>query len=127
MRELSLRRPDVSDSRHHHTKALIYVTAVELSQSTLTCSLFSLSPNAYKAIWTTFNSNSLMCNWLSVPDHEPWVVSPSKYAPQPFFDASVLVSMTGFPCDIGLKALPTFSIHQARSSFTLGDRDMRAS
>ena len=42
MRQLSLRRLDVSDSRHHHTKALIYVTAVELSQSILTCLLFSL-------------------------------------------------------------------------------------
>ena len=66
MRQLSLRRLDVSDSRHHHTKALIYVTAVELSQSILTCLLFSLSPNTCKAIWTAFNSNSLMCNWLSV-------------------------------------------------------------
>ena len=127
MRQLSLRRLDVSDLRHHHTKALIYVTAVELSQSILTCLLFSLSPNTCKAIWTAFNSNSLMCNWLSVPDYEPWVISPSKYAPQPFFDASVLVSMTGFPCDIGLKALSTFSFHRARSSFTLRNRDMRAS
>ena len=81
--------------------ALIYVTAVELSQSILTCLLFSLLPKACKAKWIAFNSNSLMCNWLSVPDHKCWVVSPSRYAPQSFFDASVLISMTGFPFDIG--------------------------
>jgi len=68
-----------------------------------------------------------MCNWLSVVDQRPWVVSPSRYAPHPFFEASVLISVRGFPCDIGLKTLSPFSIRQARSFFALGDRDIRAS
>ena len=54
-------------------------------------------------------------------------MSPSRYAPRPVFKASVRISVTVFPCDIGLKTLSTFSIHQARSSFALGDGDIRAS
>ena len=81
---------------------LVYETAVELSMFRLTVIWRWFFSNAWIANRAPLSSNTFMCNIFSWADHLPFVLTPLETAPQPIFDASVKIIISGDGGTIGL-------------------------
>ena len=56
-----------------------------------------------------------MCFSFSSGDHMPWALFPLQTAPQPNVDASVAISIAGFPMVMFSHAVGRLDTHQLRS------------
>ena len=63
-----------------------------------------------------------MCFDCSLVVQRPWVLILLQTAPQPFLEASHVISISILPCEIGLLDYKTLSTHQPRSALAAGDK-----